>query len=63
MSQCWRIDRWVPSGELARLTGRVLFQRDAATCPAQISRVLIDSADFRPYRNRLLRERREAWTR
>jgi len=53
----------IPVARSALLTGRVLFQRDAATYPAQVSRILIDSADFLPYRNRLLRERREAWMR
>jgi predicted nucleotidyltransferase len=53
----------IPVARSALLTGRVLLQRDAATYPAQVSRILIDSADFLPYRNRLLRERREAWMR
>ena len=53
----------IPVARSALLTGRVLFQRDTATYPAQVSRILIDSADFLPYRNRLLRERREAWMR
>lgn len=53
----------IPVARSALLTGRVLLQRDTATYPAQVSRILIDSADFLPYRNRLLRERREAWTR
>lgn len=53
----------IPVARSALLTGRVLLQRDAATYPAQVSRILIDSADFLPYRNRLLRERRAAWMR
>ena len=53
----------IPVARSALLTGRVLFQRDAATYPAQVSRILIDSADFLPYRDRLLRERLEAWIR
>lgn len=53
----------IPVARSALLTGRVVFQRDAATYPAQVSRILIDSADFLPYRNRLLRERRAAWMR
>lgn len=53
----------IPVARSALLTGRVLLQRDTATYPAQVSRILIDSADFLPYRNRLLRERREAWMR
>lgn len=53
----------IPVARSALLTGRVVCQRDAATYPAQVSRILIDSADFLPYRDRLLRERRAAWMR
>jgi len=49
----------IPVARSALPTGRVPFQRDAATYPAQVSRILIGSADFLPYRNRLLRERRK----
>ncbi|MDN5862151.1 MAG: nucleotidyltransferase domain-containing protein [Salinisphaera sp.] len=45
----------------AVLGGRLLFCRDDAVYPAQITRVLLDCADFLPYRDRLLRERREQW--
>ncbi|MDN5848826.1 MAG: nucleotidyltransferase domain-containing protein [Nitrococcus sp.] len=47
----------------AVLGGRVLYSRDCAAYPAQITRMLLDSADFLPYRERLLRQRREAWIR
>lgn len=47
----------------AVLEGKVLFSRDSVVYPEQISRVLIDSADFLPYRDRMLRERRESWIR
>src|SRR5699024_4534734 len=40
------------------LNGRVLTSRDGAVYPEQISRMLLDSADFLPYRERILRERR-----
>ena len=40
--------------------GHVVFSRNRADYPAQIVRLLIDSAEFSPYRDRLLKERREA---
>lgn len=46
----------------AVLRGTVIFSRDDAAYPSQLSRVLFDSADFLPYRNRILKERRDAWT-
>jgi hypothetical protein len=33
-----------------------------STFATLVSRHLFDAADFLPYRNRMLRERREAWT-
>jgi predicted nucleotidyltransferase len=53
----------VPVARSAVLHGKVIFSRDEAAYPEQLSRVLIDSADFLPYRYRLLKERRNAWTR
>lgn len=47
----------------AVLGGQVLYSRDSAAYPEQVTRVLLDSADFLPYRERLLRERREEWIR
>lgn len=47
----------------AVIGGRVVFSRDAAAYPAQVSRMLLDSADFLPYRERMLRARRESWIR
>lgn len=46
----------------AVLRGKVVFSRDEAAYPSQLSKVLFDSADFLPYRNRILKERRDAWT-
>jgi predicted nucleotidyltransferase len=46
----------------AVLFGTVIFSRDEAAYPSQLSKVLFDSADFLPYRNRILKERRDAWT-
>ncbi|MDN5871737.1 MAG: nucleotidyltransferase domain-containing protein [Nitrococcus sp.] len=47
----------------AVLGGRVLYSRDSAAYPTQITRMLLDSADFLPYRERLLRQRLNAWIR
>lgn len=46
----------------ALFRGRKLFCRDNAAYAALLSRVLVDVADFLPYRERLLRQRRVAWT-
>lgn len=46
----------------ALLRGKKLFCRDNAAYAALLSRVLLDSADFLPYRKRLLSHRRAAWT-
>lgn len=46
----------------ALLGGKKLFCRDNAAYAALLSRALFDSADFLPYRERLLRQRRAAWT-
>lgn len=43
------------------LHGRVLFSRDDTAYPEQITRMLLDTADFLPYRERILRQRRNAW--
>jgi len=43
------------------LDGKVVFAADAEVYPDQITRMLLDSADFLPYRTRILKERREAW--
>ena len=41
--------------------GQVLIGHDSPVYPQQISRMLIDSNDFLPYRDRILRQRRNAW--
>ncbi len=41
--------------------GRRLIVRDDAALAGLITRMLFDSADFLPLRERVLRERREAW--
>lgn len=46
----------------ALLRGKKLFCRDNAAYAALLSRVLFDSADFLPYRERLLSHRRATWT-
>lgn len=46
----------------AVLRGRRLFCRDNSAYAALMSRALFDSADFLPYRERLLRQRRTVWT-
>jgi len=45
----------------AVLEGEVVFCRDPGLHAELMSRVLTDSADFLPLRERLLRERRERW--
>lgn len=47
----------------AVLGGRVLYSRDDTAYPALITRMLLDTADFLPYRERLLQQRRDAWIR
>jgi len=42
--------------------GRLLFCRDRALYAGLIKRMLFDEADFAPYRERILAERRKAWT-
>lgn len=51
----------VPSVRSALLGGKVVYSADANVYPAQISRMLFDSADFLPYRERILKARRDAW--
>lgn len=41
--------------------GRLLFCRDANAYAALATRMVVDAADFLPYVERLLRERRNAW--
>lgn len=53
----------VPITRTAVLGGRVVFRRDTAAYPSQVSRMLFDSADFLPYRERMLKQRRDAWIR
>lgn len=53
----------VPIIRSALLAGRVLFSRDERVYPQQITRMLIDSADFLPYRERMLEERYQSWIR
>lgn len=43
-------------------TGTRVLERDSALYPALLSRHLLDEADFRPLRERILAERRQAWT-
>ena len=47
-------------GEILR-TGVRVSERDATLFPDLLRRHLIDEADFRPYRDRILAERRRAW--
>jgi predicted nucleotidyltransferase len=42
--------------------GKLLQNRDLGLRAALVSRMLLDEADFVPYRQRILRERRRAWT-
>lgn len=42
--------------------GQLLQNRDPSLRAALVSRMLFDEADFVPYRQRILRERRRAWT-
>lgn len=51
----------VPSIRSALLGGKVVYAVDDEVYPAQISRMLFDSADFLPYRERILKARRDAW--
>ena len=53
----------VPIMRSALLGGRRLLCRDKAAYASLLSRMLSDSADFLPYRERLLRQRRDAWIR
>lgn len=43
------------------LNGQVRTGRNDSAYPEQISRKLLDSADFLPCRERILKERRRAW--
>lgn len=45
----------------ALTAGRRLIVRDDAALAGLITRMLLDSADFLPLRERILRERRQAW--
>ena len=42
-------------------TGIRVVERDAALYGTLLSRHLIDESDFRPYRDRILADRRQAW--
>lgn len=42
-------------------TGVRVVEADAALYPTLLRRHLLDEADFRPYRDRILAERRRAW--
>lgn len=42
-------------------SGVRILERDATLYPALLYRHLVDEADFRPIRDRILNERREAW--
>jgi predicted nucleotidyltransferase len=44
-------------------TGRVLSAHDPSAHGRLLARYLIDAADFLPYYERILKERRAAWTR
>lgn len=46
----------------ALTTGRVIHCTDHTLYAELIKRVLFDEADMRPYRDRILAERRNAWT-
>lgn len=43
-------------------TGIRVVETDPALYPALLRRHLLDEADFRPYRDRILADRRRAWT-
>jgi predicted nucleotidyltransferase len=43
-------------------TGTRLYEADPTVYPSVLRRHLFDEADFRPYRDRILAERRRAWT-
>lgn len=45
------------------LSGRRLVGKGSAANAALLSRAVTDAADFLPVRERILRQRREAWTR
>ena len=47
-------------GEVLR-TGTRIYEADAGLYPELLRRYLLDAADFRPYRDRILAERRHAW--
>jgi predicted nucleotidyltransferase len=51
----------IPAARSALLDGCVVFSRNSTDYPTQVTRLLIDSADFLPYRDRLLTERRKIW--
>lgn len=43
-------------------TGTRILERDPALYPALLARHLVDEADFRPLHDRILADRRHAWT-
>ena len=43
--------------------GTRLLYRDRRAYDGLVSRLLVDTEDFLPYRQRILKERRDAWTR
>ena len=51
----------VPSVRSAILGGKVVYAVDDDVYPSQITRMLFDSADFLPYRERILKARRDEW--
>ena len=53
----------VPVTRAALRTGRVLFSKTRSAWAELLSKTLLDVADFLPYRERILRERRRAWIR
>lgn len=53
----------VPALRSALHEGRKLVCRDRRVYEQLLSRLLIDTEDFLPYRERMLRERRAAWIR
>ena len=51
----------VPVTRAVLRSGRVLFSKNRRALADPLSTTLLDAADFLPYRERILRERRRAW--
>ena len=51
----------LPVSRSALTKGKLLVCRDRSAFANLISRMLLDTADFLPYRERILRERRASW--